>query len=42
MTRACLSLAALCAVALAALPLNDGGDWTRALEKAGFTVWQAV
>lgn len=20
----------------------DGGDWTRALEKAGFTVWQAV
>ena len=20
----------------------DGGDWTRALEKAGFQVWQAV
>lgn len=27
---------------LAALLLNDGYDWSRNLEKAGFTVWQAV
>lgn len=25
-----------------ALRHSDGTDWTRALEKAGFTVWQAV
>lgn len=27
---------------LAACSLNDGYDWQRNLEKAGFTVWQAV
>lgn len=26
----------------AALTCSDGTDWTRALEKAGFTVWQAI
>lgn len=25
-----------------ALDANSGDDWTRALEKAGFTVWQAI
>ena len=27
---------------VAALRTNDGYDWSRNLEKAGFTVWQAV
>lgn len=27
---------------IAACRIDDGNDWTRNLEKAGFTVWQAV